>query len=243
VTVRSRSALGVKQAVRDALLAAAEAIGQDGAGMDGLKGYFVRLEKLEPVAFATLFGKAYVPQASAQPAASAHPYEDFSNDAIAELRRRIIGVAARLAPPPAVTVEPEPDAAESVSVVIDHATAEPTAIHGDPTRAKPVNESLIALHVPGPAEAIVIGPATNRTYPVEGAQWDRLVRVVESDARALLRRTDWSCLNHGLAVCFTPPSGGIVSGELTISAEAERALAARASSGTDISRKEHFWGY
>ena len=43
--------------LKDAILAAGEAVGEDQRGKDGLQGYLVFLAKAEPKSFATLLGK------------------------------------------------------------------------------------------------------------------------------------------------------------------------------------------
>jgi hypothetical protein len=182
-------AAGSSQLVREAVLKAAVELGMDGRGTGGLVGWLKRLAITEPASFAALVAKS-VPPMSAQ--APAHGYAEF--DPTKELAARIVGLAARLAParhPPDAEADgqralPGPDTiADAVSVVIDGANGQPTAVAADPSAAKLV-EPLVALHVPAHAEAIVIGPATGRTYAVEGAAWDRITRVVEPDARAFM---------------------------------------------------------
>lgn len=45
------------RALKEAIVLAAEKVGQDGKGQDGLTGYLVRLATDEPKAFAALLGK------------------------------------------------------------------------------------------------------------------------------------------------------------------------------------------
>lgn len=45
------------QALKDAILLAAEKVGQDGKGKDGLTGYLIGLAKSEPKAFSSLLGR------------------------------------------------------------------------------------------------------------------------------------------------------------------------------------------
>jgi hypothetical protein len=178
----------------------------------------------------------------AQPVAP-YPYQDF--DPTKEFVERITALAARRwategAAARALVAPPPPSDVGPVAVVVDNQSGEPTAVRADPARARSVNpEPLVALHVPGHVES-VIGPSTSRTYRIEGAQWDRVVRVAEADARALMARGDWACLNHEVALRCAGSRGGLVSGDLVIGAEAERALVAKANSGT-VSRKELTW--
>ena len=44
-------------ALKEAILLAAETVGQDGAGANGLTGYLVMLAKVEPKSFAGLLGR------------------------------------------------------------------------------------------------------------------------------------------------------------------------------------------
>ncbi len=50
--------------LKEAILAGAEAVGLDGAGLDGLKGYCIRLAGSEPKAFAALLGRVLPMQVS-----------------------------------------------------------------------------------------------------------------------------------------------------------------------------------
>jgi len=105
------SARRAKLLVRDALVLAAEKIGRDGAGADGLIGYFVRAERLDPSGFLQALVRAHVAPLSATTVAVGVGIGVSGEAAlaarVAAFRARIEGIAARLAEAPEPP-EPEP---------------------------------------------------------------------------------------------------------------------------------------
>jgi hypothetical protein len=193
----------IRQELKEALIRTARAIGLDGSGRDGLDGYLARLERIKPEVFAGLLAKL-IPPAQALPAASAHQYEDLDGDAMGELQRRIMEIAARrlvAAPPP--PAEPGP---ATVSIALDAATAEPVAVPGDIAKAARV---LYALTVPSHVDTPTVrGPKSGKFSSIEATPAGRIVRLARGDAAALLDADGaWRCLNPDLVPLVSESSG------------------------------------
>ena len=65
----------VTKALREAVVEAAEKVGEDGKGKDGAVGYLVMLAKSEPKAFASLLGRAMPLQVEGPGEGGAHVFQ------------------------------------------------------------------------------------------------------------------------------------------------------------------------
>ena len=65
----------VTLALREAVVQAAEKVGEDGKGQNGLVGYLVALAKTEPKAFASLLGRAMPLQVEGPGEGGAHVFQ------------------------------------------------------------------------------------------------------------------------------------------------------------------------